>query len=119
MPDGRGKKGKRPSRKQKSKSSSSALPDQYVDRIQTITQRTPAMQITQVTGTMQTTQRTPAMQTSQRTPAMQTTQHTQVDELRAVFRLSKPLFIAATETWLNNNIPDTKVNNNEYCIERN
>ena len=76
MPDGRGKKGERPSRKQKSKSSSSAIPDQCVDRIQTITQCTPAMQTTQVTGTMQTTQRTPAMQTSQRTPAMQTTQHT-------------------------------------------
>ena len=42
-----------------------------------------------------------------------------VDELRAVFDLSKPLFIAATETWLNNNIPDTEVNINEYCIERN
>ena len=42
-----------------------------------------------------------------------------VDELRAVFDLSKPLFIAATETWLNNNIPDTEVNVNEYCIERN
>ena len=76
MPDGRGKKGERPSRKQKLKSSSSALPDQYVDRIQTITKCTPAMQTTQVTGTMQTTQRTPAMQTSQRAPAMQTTQHT-------------------------------------------
>ena len=76
MPDGRGKKGERPSRKQKSKLSSSALPDQYVDHIQTITQCTPAMQTTQVTGTMQTKQRTPAMQTSQRTPAMQTTQHT-------------------------------------------
>ena len=80
MPDGRGKKGERPSRKQKSKSSSSAIPDQCVDRIQTITQCTPAMQTTQVTGTMQTTQRTPAMQTSQRTPAMQTTLSTQVTD---------------------------------------
>ena len=42
-----------------------------------------------------------------------------VDELRAVFHLSKPLFIAATEAWLNNNVPDTEVNINEYCIERN
>ena len=32
-----------------------------------------------------------------------------VDELRAVFDLSKRLFIAATETWLNNNIPDTRL----------
>ena len=91
MPDGRGKKGERPSRKQKSKSSS-ALPDQYVDRIQTITQGTSAMQTTQVTpvmqtapgtptmqttqviGAMQNTQCTPAMQTTPGTPAMQTTQ---------------------------------------------
>ena len=46
MPDGRGKKWKQPSRKQKSKLSCSALPDQYVDRIQTITKCTPAMQTT-------------------------------------------------------------------------
>ena len=42
-----------------------------------------------------------------------------VDELRAVFDLSKPLFIAAIETWLNNKITDTEVNISEYCIERN
>lgn len=40
-----------------------ALPDQYVDRIQTITQGTSAMQTTQVTPVMQTTPGTPAMQT--------------------------------------------------------
>ena len=72
MPDGRGKKGERPSRKQKSKSSS-ALPDQYVDRIQTITQGTSAMQTTQVTPVMQTTPGTPTMQTTQVIGAMQTT----------------------------------------------
>ena len=57
-------------------SSSSALLDQYVDRIQTITQCTPAMQTTQVIGEMQSTQHTPAMQTTQVTGTMQTTQHT-------------------------------------------
>ena len=35
-----------------------------------------------------------------------------IDELRTVFELSKPLFIAATETWLNNSITDMKVNIN-------
>ena len=35
-----------------------------------------------------------------------------IDELCAVFELSKPLFIAAAETWLNNSITDMEVNMN-------
>ena len=41
-----------------------------------------------------------------------------VDELRAVFESSKPLFIATTETWLNNSITNMEVDINGYSIER-
>ena len=41
-----------------------------------------------------------------------------VDELRAVFESSKPLFIAITETWLNNSITHMEVDINGYYIER-
>ena len=41
-----------------------------------------------------------------------------MDELRAAAKSVKPLFIATTETWLNNGISNTEVDINGYCIER-
>ncbi len=41
-----------------------------------------------------------------------------VDELRTAMKSVKPLFIATTETWLNNGISNTEVDINGYCIER-
>ena len=41
-----------------------------------------------------------------------------VDEPRAAMKSVKPLFIATTETWLNNGISNTEVDINGYCIER-
>jgi hypothetical protein len=41
-----------------------------------------------------------------------------LDELRAAMKSVKPLFIATTETWLNNGISNTEGDINGYCIER-
>ena len=41
-----------------------------------------------------------------------------VDKLRTAVKSVKPLFIATTETWLNNGISNTEVDINGYCIER-
>jgi hypothetical protein len=41
-----------------------------------------------------------------------------LDELRAAMKSVKPLFIATTETWLNNGISNTEGDFNGYCIER-
>ena len=41
-----------------------------------------------------------------------------IDELHTIFELSKPLFIAATKTWLKNSITDMEVNINDIRVER-